>query len=263
MNLLVGSLLLFILIAPGIIFRYAYLQGTYAKQTFRVSAIDEIFWALAPALFFQFLGVIVLEAFFDYNVRIDFVYNLLTGEASGIDFDIVKASFLSFFIYTTILIVIAATAGFLIRFVVRKLQLDLRYPFLRLNNEWYYLFSGEILDLLDAPGESKNIEMIQIDALVNTGEGIMIYCGTLENYYLSKDNGLDRLYLSNVYRRKFQDDSGTDPAPTGYAERFLNDRYYSMPGDLFVITYDKIINLNITYHCWTRVAEEAEKKKQP
>ena len=255
MNLVVGSLLLFILISPGIVFRYAYLQGNYAKQSFKISAVDEIFWSLIPALFFQFLGVIILEQL-SYEVRIDYMYDLLTGTSDGLDFQIIKESFLPFFVYITVLTGTAALLGFSLRVLVRKTQLDLRYYFLRVNNEWYYLLSGEILDQLDYPGESKNIEMIQIDALVNTGEGPMVYCGVLKDYYLSKDNGLDRLYLSNVYRRKFQDDLGRKDHMAEYGARNLDERYYAMPGDLFVITYNNIINLNITYHCLTNVDED-------
>jgi hypothetical protein len=76
----------------------------------------------------------------------------------------------------------------------------------------------------------------------------MIYSGILEDYYLSKDNGLDRLYLHNVYRRRLKDDLNPDQPNVGYLERHLDPRYYAMPGDLFVITYDKILNLNITYY---------------
>jgi hypothetical protein len=59
---------------------------------------------------------------------------------------------------------------------------------------------------------------------------------------------LDRIYLSNVYRRKLKDDLSNDQPNVGYLERHLDSRYYSMPGDLLVLTYDKIINLNITYY---------------
>jgi hypothetical protein len=145
--------------------------------------------------------------------------------------------------------------GLLVRLIVRKFRFDLKYPFLRLNNEWYYLFSGEILDI-EKPGESKNIDLIQVDVLMQTGEGPLVYSGTLEDYFLSKDNGLDRIYLSQVYRRKMQEDLKRNERNVGYLERYLDERYYSMPGDLFVITYGEILNLNITYHVWSNILED-------
>lgn len=246
MNLLFSSILLFILIAPGLIFRFSYLQGTYAKLNFKASAIDEVFWALIPALFFQLAAVLFLEAVFSVNIRIDVFYQLINGdESAGIDFKLLRAGFFPFLMYTLGLIVFSAITGRLLRAVIRKFKLDIRYRFFRLNNEWHYLFSGEILDFPDVPGESENIEIIQVDLLTNTAEGSVIYSGILQDYYLSKDNGLDRIYLSQVYRRKLKDD-------LAYAEQSdvqkLDERYYQMPGELFVIQYDKIVNMNVTYH---------------
>jgi hypothetical protein len=131
------------------------------------------------------------------------------------------------------------------RAVIRKFKLDIRYKFFRLNNEWHYLFSGEILDFPDVVGESENIEIIQIDLLATTGEESVIYSGILQDYYLSKDNGLDRIYLSQVYRRKLKDDLAH--ADQSNIQK-LDERYYQMPGELFVIHYDKIVNMNVTYH---------------
>jgi hypothetical protein len=256
MNLILGSILLFILVIPGLVFRFSYLHGTYAKQSFKISAVDEIFWAILPALIFQFAGVILLEQVLYNPVRLDQLYALITNDSGSIDFDIVRKSLPRFLLYNLSLIAIAALLGLGTRFLVRKMKLDLKYSFLKINNEWYYLFSGEILDT-ELPGESKDIYFIQIDALVQTSNGTVVYCGTLEDYFLSKDNGLDRLYLSSVYRRKLEEDRSNDENAEGeYLEKYLDTRYYAMPGDLFVIPYERIINLNITYHKWSPVLSE-------
>lgn len=256
MNLLLSSILLFILVAPGLIFRFSYLQGTYAKLNFKVSAIDEIFWALLPALFLQFASILVLENFFDARIRIEIFYQLLNGDASpGIDFIAIRAGLFQFLIYTASLILISAALGRLFRLIIRMSRLDIRYRFFRLNNEWHYLFSGEILDFPDVIGESENIEIIQIDLLANIGEGSVIYSGILQDYYLSKDNGLDRIYLSQVHRRKLKDDLAH--ADQSNVQK-LDERYYQMPGELFVIHYDKIMNMNVTYHRFSLAEETNE-----
>ena len=257
MNLLLSSILLFILVAPGLIFRFSYLQGTYAKVSFRVSAVDEIFWALIPALFFQLSAVLILESVFSFSVRIDIIYQLLNGDSSsGMDFTAIRKGFFPFLIYTASLIGVSAGAGKMVRSIIRNFKLDIRYRFFRLNNEWHYLFSGEILDFPDVIGESENIEIIQVDLLASTGEGSVIYSGILQDYYLSKDNGLDRIYLSQVYRRKLKDDlAHADQSST----QQLDERYYQMPGELFVIQYDKILNMNVTYHRFS--LEEVQKNE--
>src|SRR5687768_12310746 len=137
MNLILGSILLFILISPGLIFRYSYLQGTYSKQTFKISAVDEIFWAVIPAFVFQLAGILIIIHFTIYQVRLDQLYQILTGADSEIDFNFILGSLPVFLVYILILIIIAAVLGLSARFMVRKFQLDLRYPFLKVNNEWY------------------------------------------------------------------------------------------------------------------------------
>lgn len=243
MSLVFGSLLLFILISPGLLFRFSYLQGTYAKLTFRVSAVEEIFWALVPAFFLQLLAVLVIENATPYRVRLDVVYQLINGSGE-IDFGMVGQSLFAFMAYMVVINLIAISLGVMVREIVRKYKLDLRFRFLRLGNEWHYLFSGEIL----YPGRKpESIFMIQIDVVVNSSEGDIIYCGTLEDFYLSKDNGLDRIYLRNVYRRNLKDDLDQNQPNVGYLKRYEDERYYAMPGDLFVVTYDRIVNLNVTY----------------
>ncbi|MBT1703614.1 hypothetical protein [Chryseosolibacter indicus] len=263
MNLVFGSLFLFILISPGLFFRFSYLQGSYAKLTFKVSAVEEIFWALVPALLFQLAGMWVTENVFNTSVNLDIVYQLITGEQSN--FQIIKASAIPFSIYITVLLIIGVVCGLTTRALVRVLRLDLYLKFLRFGNEWYYLLSGESLNLpikkrnetwygsikdyFKSLRKKKTIPLlIQVDALVNSSEGDMIYSGVLKDFFLSKDNGLDRIYLSNVYRRSFRNDLANEENNPGFLARDTDERYYTMPGYAIVISYDKIQNLNITYY---------------
>jgi hypothetical protein len=243
MNLVFGSIFLFILLSPGLIFRFSYLQGTYSKLNFRVSAVEELFWALIPAMFLQLSGFLILENILGRSVSLAAIYALITGSSEN-DFALIESSVLPFLIYTFLIILIAALAGIILRYLVRILKLDLRLQFLRFRNEWHYLLSGED----DTIGSKSKILLVQVDALVNSSEGNVIYSGILDNYFLTKDNSLDRLYLTNVYRRRLKDDLDADKPNPGFLSRDTDERYYSMPGYLFVIPYDKVINLNITYY---------------
>jgi hypothetical protein len=250
MNLIFGSVFLFILISPGLIFRFSYLQGSYAKLNFKVSAIDEVFWALVPALFFQILGVWIIEHWLGIPIRLDVIYYLITANGAA-DFKVIDNGLMPFLGYTTVVIVVSVATGVITRFIIRGFRMDRKWKFLRFGNEWYYLLSGE----MSAEFRNTNIFnqrkpelIIQVDTLVSSSEGNIIYSGTLENYFLSKENGLDRIYLSNVYRRKLKDDLGNDQPNVGYLERHLDSRYYAMPGEILVLPYDKVINLNVTYY---------------
>jgi hypothetical protein len=261
MSLIFGSVFLFILISPGLLFRFSYLQGTYAKLNFKVSAVEEVFWALVPTFFLHLTAVIILEYVTGYAIRLDIIYQLITGDSS--DFQIIKQSLLPFLIYLFVLIVIGVLLGILVRLTIRRLKLDFYLNFLRFGNEWHYLLSGEFVNypkkdsstsffkvvggyLRTLRNPPKKVQWIQVDALMNSSEGDVIYSGILKEYFLSKDNGLDRIYLSQVYRRKYKKDLKLEPE--GDPIQQLDDRYYPMPGYLLVIRYDKVINLNITYY---------------
>jgi hypothetical protein len=245
MNLVFGSLFLFILISPGLIFRFSYLQGTYAKLTFKVSAVEEIFWALIPAFFLQSAAIIIVQEFWGCDINLEVIYQLITG-GKDVDFILIQKDLTAFLLYITVLLIISVVLGITGRSLVRKYKLDLKLKFLRFGNEWYYLFSGEVF-YHSKKLEPANIFLIQIDVMVSSSEGDIIYSGILEDFYLSKDNGLDRIYLRNVYRRNLKDDLEQNTPSPGFLNRSSDERYYAMPGDLFVITYNKIINLNITY----------------
>ena len=245
MNLVFGSLFLFLLISPGLIFRFSYLQGTYSKLTFKVSAFEEFFWALIPAFFIQVSAMLFVENLLDYSVRVDTIYKLIIGNGD-IDFQIIKLNLLPFFIYIFTLMAFSVFLGIAVRRIVRFYHFDHRLKFLRLGNEWFYLFSGEILDPT-ATVDPSAVLLIQVDVVLNSSEGDIIYSGILEDFYLSKENGLDRIYLRNVYRRNLKDDLAQDKENVGYLNRHLDVRYYQMPGDIFIVSYEKVINMNVSY----------------
>jgi len=140
------------------------------------------------------------------------------------------------FLYLLFASLLVGGLGFLSKAFVRRQRIDRKYRIFRFQNEWHYLFSAEILDFPDFAGKTEDVDMIYIDALVDCDEGSILYSGVLAEYILSKDGGLDRIFLSDTRRRYLKNDSTE------------GSKYYEMPGDLFVIPYGKIINLHLTYY---------------
>ena len=62
--------------------------------------------------------------------------------------------------------------------------------------------------------------------------------GILADYILSKEGGLDRIYLRDVKRRYLVKDKPDND----------ENLYYQMPGEFFVISAQQIINIHITYY---------------
>lgn len=104
---------------------------------------------------------------------------------------------------------------------------------------WYYLFSG-----LDHPSDDA-IDGAMIAAVVEFKEGSYLYTGVLDGYEVSAEGQLDRLLLVQAQRRKLERDRTYD-AETG---AFVDDkgRFYPIAGDVFVLRYDEVKTLNVTY----------------
>jgi hypothetical protein len=248
MNFALGALILLLLIFPGILFRFAYLSGPYSRKNFQTSLSDEFVLSLIPAFLIQTSGYFFIEHVLGLQVNLSLLIRLISGSQSlqNSDFILIGKSLFFFSFYNSVTFLIGFLFGKLFRNLVAKNHWDLKYHSLRFNNEWYYLLSGRLQDFQSKSGESGKANLVGIDVLCESHEGTIIYTGILREFYLSKNDGLDRIYLTDVYRRKLGDDSSKELATP--VERELDKRYYKMPGELFVIPYLQIKNMNISYY---------------
>ncbi len=149
----------------------------------------------------------------------------------------------SIILYHVWLYVLSAGTGTLWKFIVRKTRLDRKSPWFRYPNKWYYIFRGEILDFPNIRGETRDIDFIYVDALVNIGEAKnYLYSGLLADYELAKE-GIGYKYIALSYAKRRPLEGDRPPGVEG-----PNEQYYKIPGDLFIITADKITNLNFSYY---------------
>lgn len=216
MNVAFSTLIILILLSPGFVCRYSFLKGPYSRKNFRSAPTDEIFWSVIPAFFIQLLGIAAIQML-GFSLSIKDLYLIIVGAEEHINFETINEGLFPFMIYMGLALTISFLLGSLARRVVSKFDLDLKYNILKVNNEWYYLFSAKLAD--------EDIDFIKLDVLVRSEKGTMLYSGILDDYFLNKDNGIDRLYLLGVQR----------------------DKHYEMPGDHFIIFGKEILNINLTY----------------
>jgi len=216
-NFAFSTLLILVFLAPGFVCRFAFLKGPYSRRNFRPSLTDDIFWSAIPAIFLQLLALIFLKLI-GLEPSIKDLYLMMIGD-TNIDFEAIEGGLGFFLVYLLILLIISYTFGAAARRIVTHYNIDLRYNILKVSNEWYYLFSGKLVE--------SEVDLIQLDVLVhsNSERGTTLYSGILEDYFLNKEGGIDRLYLIKVYR----------------------DTKYEMPGDFFVIFGKDISNINLSY----------------
>jgi hypothetical protein len=269
MNFAFGAIIVFLLLAPGISFRFLYLRSDSLRSNLDSSAVSEVFFIVLVSSIIHPAALSLLWKS-GFSPDISQLYLIISGAKGndGLQLSLINESVNYFLSYIFLLCVVSGILGQLAQSLVLRFDLDLKYPVLSVSNEWDTLFSGRKLD----KRVRENIEYIQIDALVSTSEGDVVYCGILKHYILNK-NGLDKIYLCQIFRRKLKDDrintapsdddsqsvSSSAQAVTpalDFKGKAEDDRYYNMPGDYLVIPYQYIRNINITYYS----GEEVEKK---
>lgn len=127
---------------------------------------------------------------------------------------------------------------------------------LAFDTPWYYELKGKI------SGE-KDAQIIKLSCLQDLKDGSYLYYGILEDFYLDKNGQLDRIILSDVYRRKIDKDKieSTTKIVDENAKDFTSinneneqkDRLYQIEGDRLILKYNNLANINIEYLYVTEV----------
>lgn len=243
MEIAFHSLLIVVfIIFPGAVLRRFFYQGEFSKQYDSQSWYHTVFLSAVLGVFVHALtSLLFYNAFIpiEKNYFLD-VINLFLNEDYDPeiidDYGVKELKLVSY--YSCLVIAVAIGLGVLGFWTIRAFGWDLS-PILRFNNHWHYYFSGEIIKTKDFENIKKEGKIIYTlaDVLVKTGESTStLYTGILNQHTINKDNGrLENIYLTNVSR--FKSGYGVDYQP------FSKE----IPGDIFIVPHDRIINLNLKY----------------
>lgn len=253
MNIAFPAVFIIILVLPGIICRYWYRKGKW-KHPLNVEPIAE---ETAKSIFLA----AVLHAFWvsfvqfgNYKVDLEAVLSLLVGYQNQV-FEQAIQSALSdpgaVLIYFASLYVASALLGYAAHCLVRNLKLDHKHRFLRFDNPWYYLFSGEMGDFPENSDEDSahkyNSGLVHVSAVMQQGDNAYLYFGQIETFEFDRQGNLDRLMLKYAVRRRLDNDRSAD---VQHQSPYDDPRYYAIgkgSDDFLVIRYADIRTLNIEY----------------
>lgn len=245
MNIAFPAILLFALLLPGFVFR------TRFKRAERTS--------LDYAPFGQVVTESVQISFFLHLVWLLFSYSLfgstlniqsllaLSGadpKAQSVAFADVARSWRDVALYFSTLIILCWITPRVFREIVSRMKWDRvglwSSSLLRFHDApWYYLLTGA-----DFP-KGKEPDLIFVSAIVDIGSSEpVLYTGVLDEYFVDSDGTLNRLVLSQAFRRSIKDDRSGGESATNKSNL---DRFYRIAGDYFVLRYSEIITLNISY----------------
>lgn len=243
MNLIAGTVLLFIILSPGVVFRLSYLSAPFSRRHLNVNFIYDITWSIIPGLFIQFLGI-YLVGIYDYAVNFEHIGYLLFPPSNTPE--TIKNVFLNLEKNRTLIIgyylfvlLLGAGLGFLLKFFVRICKLDRKFRLFRFSNKWHYIFHGEVLDFPHIPDTFEQVNRTYIDLLCQIGSEQYIYIGEFFDYYYDEKGDLDSIHLRIPIRRKLE--LNTDGIFQQISE------YYDIPSRFIIIPYKTILNINVRY----------------
>jgi hypothetical protein len=238
------------ILVPGYIARRFYFNGQFSKQMLWSSkSLSSLFYSLIIGVLIILIFIFILNQFISNEIDLDnylfkfhinfisnneFDYKKLNEIFSGISNNI-KYTYLPFL---TGLYLFSAFIGFRTCKLILYLGLDVKFKIFRFANEWYYLFNGKILKLENPTKNGFNnnlhVKHIYLDVLVKEGDVNTLYSGFFGDYDLSHKNynKLEKLHLFKPSRYK-KTDNGTI--------------IKNIPGDIFTIFGENIININSTY----------------
>jgi hypothetical protein len=271
MNFALPSIFFLILLLPGLFYRIAFYSDAFPKDFIKLSFTENLIPIIIPSVIIHGLLSCIISIS-NYYIDDHILAIIISGTDDPSQLSALTLNIYDYFpeilLYFFITIFLGWLTGNISRFVIRKNKFDRRFRLFRYKNDWFYILTGEILDYPLIPGNSDDIDFIYIDALVDTNEGSIIYSGILAEFKLSKEDGLDLLYLTEVRRRYLKDVKKTPDAQqkeqtevenqTEHAVQHetielissseQNERYFDLPGQLFVLSFNKIVNLHITYY---------------
>lgn len=211
-------------------------------------------------------------------VRLDVLGTLLLGakedKTVAEAFSLLHEQLGPILLYYSGLLAFGALLGWATRGLVRWRKWDRRYEWLRYDNQWHYLLTGEILETPEARAvaeleDASRIDFVFVDVLMKLEKSNMLYSGILAGYELASDGGLRTIYLRGTRRKQLVSNvpeneqetalpntEGTvlpstevsPPAAALTSEVDVEDNYYEVEGNLMVIPYSQLLNLNLTYY---------------
>lgn len=179
------------------------------------------------------------------TLNFETAFRVVSGEYEGA----FSATIANFYANTRYLVayymstlMVAVGAGYVLRKIVWNWKVDVNYPWLfRYKNDWLYTLMG--CDV-PAPEEYRGVRIyVRVEALTSIPmtEGAAksrLYRGIVEGFTTEDNGSLRDIFLTEVERGKFKKEPAKEP-----------EFYWKpvTPGNLMVLKYSELQNLNITY----------------
>lgn len=267
MSFTADFILLFILVViPGLLFKRFFFYGEFSKQfTTKESIYKSLFYSIIPGIILQlfayWLYMTIRTSQFTNEEILNIFKELFSSKS---EYSVSTKLFFSngfnyFLLHELTVFFLAILSGHFVARIIRFFKLDIHFKILRFQNQWYYIFSGEIRDFRkfkhlklkigEKPEINKENDPKSLppygDILVENGGEQVLYTGFIVDYDLNYDNlnELDKIYLKGASRyRDFRPEDVENCLETNGIKTKV-----PIKGDVFILKADKVLNINLTF----------------
>jgi hypothetical protein len=248
MNLAFPALLVFLFLLPGLFFTLAFYKTeskplNYIPLTHKAA----VSFFVTFLVHFLWISLISVTAF---KINFSKLLILFSGAQGNIYATTISSISLSDIVATSIYLLtiysFAYFLGWFFRQAIRWFKLDKKLKMLRLDSPWYYLFTGY-------DWEEGKPDIVLISSVMELAGKGYIYLGYLDGFFLDDEGNIDRLVLTGAMRRDIEkdkislDENQTNEIVSDNGKNSLEQRFYPIDGNYFVIKYSEIKNLNILF----------------
>lgn len=284
MNLTIGFIAFFIsIVIPGILFRRFFFYGEFSKQfNTKDPVLHSIFFSIIPGILMQLICVFIYNLFIGFDssyLDVFTVFRDITSDGTNgtqkPTEDFLNNDIITFLLYSLFAFSFSSFLGWACSRFIRVRHWDKKYKLYRFKNQWYYVFSGEILKMKKFKeahkdsfktdkGKEQDTLITYADILVSVSDQNdrkELYTGYVVDYDLKSDDitQLDKIYLIDTHRYKkknkildkdgveIKDKTETKENEDRDKKPTLSRNRFKVPGDVFVLNANNIVNLNLTY----------------
>jgi hypothetical protein len=251
-NIAFTTLIILIFSFPGYVLRASYYAGKFTSHVLPRNWTDDI----ARAILFSLpLHLVVLSLFewlqhvglIQSTLSFGVIFRVVSGEY-GDEFSATIANLYGnaryLMVYYLAVLALAAGTGYALRNIVWNWKWDVRYPWLfRYKNDWLYTLLGRDVPTPEGPEYDGSRVYVRLEALtkipLEDGDGrARLYRGIVEGFTTEENGALRDILLTEVERGKFRKEPARD-----------REFYWKAvtPGNLMVLKYSELQNINITY----------------
>lgn len=248
-NIAFITLIILVMAFPGYVLRASYFAGTFTRNVLPKSWTDDIARAILYSLPLHLVALLIFECLqhngiIHTTLTFEIVYRILIGQYDNNLSEIANTLYhnkIHLGVYYTSVLLGAFAVGYTCRRIVWGYKLDVRWPWLlRYRNEWLYTLLGRDVPI---PREFKGGNVyVRLEALTKIPseeqDKTRLYRGFVEAFTTEENGTLRDIFLTDAERGKFKK---VPAAPVEFYWKLV------APGNLLVLKYSELENMNITY----------------